>query len=54
MIDFKEELAKYAPVLDMDDIEHVVGDEITDIMDLLQYITQKITEDKPEDIQKGS
>lgn len=39
MFDFKSELAKYKPVRTVDELEDAVRDEITDIMDLLQYIT---------------
>jgi hypothetical protein len=42
MIDFKEEISKYKPVLAVEDVEEAVGGEITDIMDLLQYISGKI------------
>jgi hypothetical protein len=47
MIDFKEEINNYKPVLGMDDVEDAVKnaafDEIKDIMDLLQYISGKIS-----------
>ena len=42
MIDFKEEISKYKPVLAMEEVEEVVNDEIVDMMDLLQYITKKM------------
>lgn len=43
MLDFKEEIAKYKPVLGLDDVEQSIqSDEIRDIMDLLQYITRQI------------
>jgi len=46
MIDFKEELKKYRPIMDMDDVESAVhSDEVQDIMDLLQYLTTQITPD---------
>ena len=41
MIDFKEEISKYKPVRTVDEVEDAVRDEITDIMDLLQYISNK-------------
>ena len=41
MIDFKEEIGKYKPIRTVDDVEDGVRDEITDIMDLLQYISNK-------------
>lgn len=47
MIDFKEEIEKYKPVLSMDDVEKSVrSDEVKDVMDLLQYITKKISAEK--------
>lgn len=46
MIDFKEEISKYRPVLNVDDVEDIVNDEIKDVMDLLQYITKQIQHDK--------
>ena len=39
MINFKEELNKYKPVRNVDDVEDAIRDEIVDIMDLLQYIS---------------
>jgi hypothetical protein len=44
MIDFKEEISKYKPVLLVEDVEEAVGGEITDIMDLLQYISGKVSQ----------
>ncbi|MCL2618860.1 MAG: hypothetical protein FWD98_07400 [Defluviitaleaceae bacterium] len=45
MLDFKEELKKFKPVLGMDDVEKSIkSDEVKDVMDLLQYISTKITE----------
>ena len=46
MLNFKEELAKYKPLLTVDDVEDAVGDEVQDIMDLLQYISGKKVPDK--------
>ena len=47
MIDFKEELKKYRPIMDMDDVEYAVqSDEVQDIMDLLQYLTMQISREK--------
>ena len=44
MIDFKEEISKYKPVLVTEDVEKAVhADEIKDIMDLLQRITDQIS-----------
>jgi hypothetical protein len=39
MFDFKAELAKYKPIRTSDELEEALRDEITDIMDLLQYIS---------------
>ena len=46
MIDFKEEIGKYKPVLSVDDVASVVNDEVRDMMDLLQYITKQNKEAK--------
>ena len=46
MIDFKEEISKYQPVLSVDDVESVINDEVKDMMDLLQQITIRISEAK--------
>ena len=44
MIDFKEEIQKYKPVMEIDEVESAVqSDEVKDIMDLLQYIIRKIS-----------
>ncbi len=44
MIDFKEEINKYKPIMGMDEVERAVQtDEIKDVMDLLQYITKQIS-----------
>ena len=42
MIDFKEEISKYKPVLTVDEVESVVNDEVRDIMDLLQQISRQL------------
>lgn len=43
MIDFKEELKKYKPILEVDDIESSIQfDEIQDIEDLLQNLSKKL------------
>ena len=43
MIDFKTEIEKYKPVLNVDEVENAVySDEVKDVIDLLQYITQKV------------
>jgi len=46
MIDFKEEISKYKPVLSVDEVEKVVNDEVRDMMDLMQQITQQMKEAK--------
>ena len=47
MIDFKEEIQKYKPVLETDEVESAVqSDETKDLMDLLQYIIRKISAGK--------
>lgn len=46
MIDFKEEISKYKPILSVDDVEADLNDEIKDMMDLLQYITRQVLADK--------
>ena len=45
VLDFKEELKKYKPVLGMEDVEKSIkSDEVKDLMDLLQYLSTRITE----------
>ena len=46
MLNFKEELAKYKPILSVDEVEDATRDEIQDIMDLLQYISGTKAPDK--------
>jgi len=47
MIDFKEEIQKYKPVIGLDDVETAVrSDEVKDLLDLLQYIVRKIPSGK--------
>lgn len=44
MIDFKEELSKYKPILGIGEVGSAIQtDEIKDMMDLLQYITDQVT-----------
>jgi hypothetical protein len=38
MIDFKTEIAKYTPLITVDEVENAIPNEINDIMDLLQYV----------------
>ena len=43
MIDFKEEINKYMPVLEMENVGDAANnDEIKDVMDMLQRITDQI------------
>lgn len=45
MIKFKEELAKFQPVLEIDDIEKSIrSDESQDILDLLHYALKRADE----------
>ena len=45
LLDFKEELKKYKPVPGMESVEKSIkSDEVKDLMDLLQYLSNKITE----------
>ena len=46
MIDFKEEISKFKPVLSVDEVESVVNDEVGDMMDLLQYISKQMNSAK--------
>jgi len=46
MIDFKEEINKYKPVMSVDDVESVVNDDVKDMMELLQYISGHMKEAK--------
>ncbi|MCL1935591.1 MAG: hypothetical protein FWF57_04345 [Defluviitaleaceae bacterium] len=41
MLDFKTELKKYQPILDIEDVEeNIHSEEIKDIIDLLQYLSE--------------
>jgi len=47
MLDFKEELNKFKPILEVDRIEETIqSNEIKDVLDLLTQITKNI-ESKP-------
>jgi len=51
MIDFKEEIQKYKPVIGSDEVDNIINsdmylDEIKDILDLLQDIAGRIDADK--------
>ncbi len=44
MIDFKAEIEKYRPALTTEEADKVVQpDEVSDVMDLLQYLNKKIS-----------
>jgi len=45
MIDFKEEISKYKPAKTVDEVETAVRDEILDIMDLMQYISGRTSQE---------
>ena len=43
MIDFREEINKYMPVLEMEEVgEAAQNDELKDVMDLLQRVTDQM------------
>lgn len=43
MLDFKEEVSKYKPILEVDEIEKSVqNDDIKDVMDLLSHLSEQI------------
>jgi len=46
MIDFKDEIIKYKPILTVEEVEDSIKDEVSDIMDLLQYISGKTSKDR--------
>ena len=49
MLDFKEEIFKYAPVLEMDEVgEAAQADELKDVMDLLQRVTDQLISNSKE------
>lgn len=42
MINFKEEILKYEPILEIDDIEGAIhANELQDMFDMLQYISKQ-------------
>ncbi|MEA4815649.1 hypothetical protein SDC9_172854 [bioreactor metagenome] len=42
MINFKEELLKYEPIMEIDEIENsIYSDSMQDMFDILQYITKQ-------------
>ncbi|WP_250229341.1 hypothetical protein [Anaeropeptidivorans aminofermentans] len=45
MIDFMEEISKYKPILGIGEVgSSIQTDEIKDMMDLLQYITDQVAQ----------
>jgi len=42
VLDFQEEIAKFKPLRTVDEVEANSKDELLDITDLMQYITQKV------------
>ncbi len=47
MIDFKTEIAKYKPLLVLEEMENEMKpDEVRDVMDLLQYISNNMGQNK--------
>jgi len=43
MIDFDEELKRYKPVLEVDELqERVGGNDVKDILELLQHLSAKV------------
>jgi len=45
MIDFKEEISKYQPALDVDDLQDDLQlNEVQDLLELMQFITNKNTD----------
>jgi len=43
MINFDEELKKYKPVLEVDDLQDKVGgNDVKDMLELLQYLSTKV------------
>lgn len=48
MLDFKEEISKYKPILGVKDIEKSVNnDDVKDIMDLLAHLSKQINTQRP-------
>ncbi|HIY05234.1 MAG TPA: hypothetical protein H9733_09770 [Candidatus Anaerotignum merdipullorum] len=46
MINFKEELEKYQPLLELDDIESALHpSQMQDLLDILQHIAKEKTQD---------
>lgn len=47
MLDFKEELAKFEPILEIDDIEDAIhSSELQDVLDIMQHISVRKTYNK--------
>ena len=48
MLDFKEEISKYKPILTVDEVEEAVsGDDVKDIMDLFTHLIKQIVSLRP-------
>ena len=48
MIDFKEELEKYQPLMELDEIESALHpSQMQDLLDILQHIANEKTTDFP-------
>lgn len=47
MINFKEELQKFKPILEVDDIEDSIhSDELQDLLDILNHLSSAVNKDK--------
>ena len=46
MIDFMAELKKFKPVLEVEKLEGETGNDVKDILELLQHLSQKVNEKK--------
>ena len=52
MIDFREEINKYMPVLEMEDVgDAAQNDELKDVMDMLQRVTDRMLVNTKENTQ---
>ena len=47
MIDFKEEINKYKPILGVGEISSMTPDDIKDVMDLLTHLIKQIVSLRP-------
>ena len=46
MIDFQEELKKFKPVLEVEDLEGAAANEIKDMLEILQHLAGQTTAEK--------